>query len=936
MDTLRFLSAALSEIGQYCIFAKKKVGAPIQIFYSSVGEALDAANKLDADGYDTYFALATFKDTTIPKPREATNALELRAFFLDLDCGEAKEYPTQALALRDLQRFCKELSLPKPTLVSSGRGIHAYWMLDTPISPEKWLPVATSLKQLCVQHELKADPTVTADAARILRIPGTHNYKDDPANEVVVLGEEIKTNTYETLLDLLGHLEPLVNPKSIFDVTYDPALLNDSTMSALMGNKESSFAKILKLTAKGRGCPQLGMIVKDSATLSEPLWRAGLSIIKHCSDAEKSAHIISKSHPDYDPIETIAKMQGAAGPYLCETFDDLQPSTCSTCKHYKKIKSPIVLGLMVVEAAAEDNEVVAPMTSNVYSIPQYPKPYVRGKHGGVYIRTTDDDGFPTEELVFEDDIYVIRRVWDSVDGASVAVRSHPSQDAAKEFTLPISSCTSREEFRKAISFQGIIPPKVERLMAYIHTWISKLKNETGETQSHRQFGWTDDTFSCFVVGKEELKANGVIDYNPANTATAALMPYFEPKGTLQGWKDAMKFHNRPGSELHQFIVGVGFGSILAPFTQHPNGILHLYSKTGFGKTTALYSAASVFGFPKELVLEGKDTDASRGNRTEIYHNFSLLLDEIANTDGKSLSNFALEVTGGKQRNRMKGSVNEERARGRPWELLGVTTGNNSLIDVISSFKTDASAEAQRVMEYRVPVVEFDSKEETDRFNEDILANYGHAGKVFVQYVIDHKDEVAKLIKDTQKYIDKAAGLKPQNRFMSSYGAAVMVALMIANKLGLIAYNIKVLMEWTIALLKQAVRNVTDLDLGVGEQLADYIYSNIGNIIKLRSTSDSRTGTIIPDKDPNFRIVARYETDTKKLFLLLQPLREWLVKQSIPYKSFTDELVSQLGAHKIKARINKGTNLVMPPSTVWVIDCVKLGIEITDETDEDKS
>ena len=132
------------------------------------------------------FALGTYDETG---SRVASHVKQLKAFFLDLDCGPSKEYANQTDALTALRTFCKQTKLPRPTLINSGRGIHVYWRLDTAVSRETWHPVAERLKGLCKRNGLHADPVVTADAARVLRIPGTRNHKGDPPLDVTVVGE---------------------------------------------------------------------------------------------------------------------------------------------------------------------------------------------------------------------------------------------------------------------------------------------------------------------------------------------------------------------------------------------------------------------------------------------------------------------------------------------------------------------------------------------------------------------------------------------------------------------------------------------------------------------------------------------------------------------------------------------------------------------------
>jgi DNA primase len=107
--------------------------------------------------------------------RIAKNAKWFKAFWLDLDCGENKPYETQSIALDALKQFVTDTGLPRPTIVNSGRGVHVYWVLTAPIFYNDWKPTAEAFKKFCAAYHLHADPSVTADAARILRVPETLN-----------------------------------------------------------------------------------------------------------------------------------------------------------------------------------------------------------------------------------------------------------------------------------------------------------------------------------------------------------------------------------------------------------------------------------------------------------------------------------------------------------------------------------------------------------------------------------------------------------------------------------------------------------------------------------------------------------------------------------------------------------------------------------------
>ena len=173
---IKLLSRILAPQGYYCLVGLKKDAQPKQSFYETLEDIEFETKNLLFNNYDIYFACATFKESG---KRTQVNAAWFKSFFLDIDCGEGKPYANQAEALVALKAFCNTNKFPTPTLISSGSGIHAYWILSEAIEKTEWLPVAEKLKILCAENNLEADAAITADAARILRIPETYNYKTD-------------------------------------------------------------------------------------------------------------------------------------------------------------------------------------------------------------------------------------------------------------------------------------------------------------------------------------------------------------------------------------------------------------------------------------------------------------------------------------------------------------------------------------------------------------------------------------------------------------------------------------------------------------------------------------------------------------------------------------------------------------------------------------
>ena len=925
MDTRRFLETTLASEGFYCVWAaNKQTGRKIQKFYKAPYDAMLAAQDLDANGYDAYFALATFKQDD---SRRVDNVHQLKALFLDLDCGVTKDYPNQKDAVDALRAFIKKLNLPKPVLVNSGRGIHVYWRLTEPVAYVEWLPVAERLKRVCADNNLLADPAVTADGARILRVPETHNHKDDTPKRVYVLGQEDPPLVdFDKFAELLGD-DPIPVPKKL-----EPLGAN-ATLDKMANNISSRFRTILDKSARGVGCEQIKIIATDQENCSEPLWRAGLSIARLCVDGEKAAHIISSKHPEYDPAETERKMYGIKeGPYRCETFNDINPDVCKDCTHWGNIGSPIALGKEILEATPEDNimeaEVqVAGSVSHVqFQIPTFPRPYFRGAHGGVYKREKNKDGDTDEKVIYHNDLYVVKRLRDADDGESIVVRLHLPKDGVRDFMVPLSTVISKDGFAKEMAKQGVALPKMDKVMNYVLDWVNDLQERSVAEDAHRQFGWTEGHRS-FVLGATEYTPRGNVTNHPS-TVTTQFFPELKPKGTFEEWKEMINFFNRDGLELHQYIICTNFGAPLMEFIPNIHAAnLHIFSKdSGLGKTTSMLAGLSVWGRPDGLVLDDQDTRNFKMNRAEVYKNLPMMMDELTNTEARELSQLAYQLTSGKQRGRMHSSVNAERHRGLPWSTAFCSTGNASAVEKISGMKIMPKAEAQRIMEYKVEFAPL-PKDLTTDMNERLANNYGHAAPQYIQHLVTHLDEVKNLLKDVQKKVDRRLGLTNQNRFWSAHIAVTLTGGLIAKKLGLIDFDMKKIFAWTEELVAFNRGMETNMDSSIEDTLNDYINEHWGNILMIKSTDDLRKDNgngldqlIVPEASPRMKLVARYETDIKRIYLVPKPLKEWCIKHQVNYSSFRDDLIKKLNGRSGVVRLGKGTHMNMPPTGVLIVDC----------------
>jgi hypothetical protein len=197
----------------------------------------------------------------------------------------------------------------------SGHGVHLYWPLTKALPAEEWQRYAGKVKRLFKEHGLRADPAVTADAARVLRVPSTTNRKKGcAAAEVTMLPESLSVGPYELETFLLslnscwGHNHPAqIRPEA-----------------KLFGCRRWAH-RYDHGTGGNRILPQLRRGARRPGVRADSIY-AGLSVLKFCAGGEELAHEWSKGDDRYTREETQRKLDSMQGPHKCKTFAAMNPA----------------------------------------------------------------------------------------------------------------------------------------------------------------------------------------------------------------------------------------------------------------------------------------------------------------------------------------------------------------------------------------------------------------------------------------------------------------------------------------------------------------------------------------------------------------------------------------------------------------------------------
>jgi hypothetical protein len=887
----QFLSAVLpplSEGEHYCNWGNKKEQIR-QRFATSVEQLCAQADQLQAADFNSFFALAKFG----PKEsgRYAANAVALKAFFIDLDCGEGKPYATLDDGVAALKTFCKATGLPKPTIVRSGRGAHVYWALEEAMPRQEWKPYAEQLKSLCTEHKFEIDYAVPADAARVLRMVGSNHVKD-PTNpipvEVLHFASLIPNERIKKLLEPTQDILAALDRKD-FQRTMDPTTL------ALMGASESKFKTILIKSVEGKGCAQIANIYDNQTTIEEPLWRAGLSIAQHCADRDKGIHAISKKHPEYNPNTTEKKASETKGPYTCDTFKKLNPSGCEGCKH--KITSPIQLGREIIEATEADNVVKGLQTIKpgvveevTYHIPKYPFPFFRGKAGGIFRHNNQDkEDEPADELIYPHDFYVVKRMKDPDLGETLQLRLHLPKDGVRDFILPLSGVLSKERFINSVAEQGmaVLGKKQEALMQYVAKWVEELQVKSIAEKSYKQFGWTEEN-SAIIVGDREIRAAETV-FSPPSGPTLPHIPLFKPKGDFHVWKDVVNTYGREGMEARAFAFFMGFGTLLMKFTSLDGFLLNLVSSdSGSGKTTVLEAINSIYGRPNELMLTPKDTYNSRMQRIGTMQNLAVTMDEITNMEPDQLSQQVYDITSGRGKNRMKQHDNTERLNHTRWATGVIASSNRYITDALLSIKSFPDGELKRIMEIKVPKDLKDDPLWARAHFDRLRQNYGHAIEPYAKNLVSQLPMVQEKLKEIQERVDRGAEIRNAERYWALMVSLATAGGTLAKHWGLHDIPVKPVFEFGMNLITLSRERSRKYMFDNDEFVGGFMGRHHNDVLVINGNKDNRTGLeYAPIREPRGQLMARYEPDTKMLYIAVRAFRDDCAKVKASFEEVTN-------------------------------------------------
>lgn len=942
MKAMDFIDSVVPSGGTYCVVGIKDKKLKLQKFARSIEEVRQLISESVKQGNNTYFGLASYKDDS---GRKQDNTSELKSFFLDIDCGDEAKfekgvgYIHKSEGYTELQKFIEETGLPRPLIVDSGGGWHAYWILDTAISVDTWRPLAEKFKKLCQKRKLFIDPAVPADSARVLRVPNTVNTAYGVKAQIIDpdnVPEPLALTQFTTPLLAACEEVGIKDAEAIPDFLQGAKRELDESSKRLLGNTTTLFSTIAKKSLQGKGCAQIDYAIRNAATLEEPRWYAAITVARKCDDRDTAIHKLSNKHPEYNYEATERKANQSDATFTCQNYQDNWPSTCEGCPHRGKINTPLALGKNV--EFAEGNEIVVPVapekseeaqqvipvtlqaTAKTITYPKLPFPYERGKNGGIYQHVKAEDGSSSVELVYENDLFVMKRIRDASDGEVLLFNLVLPMDGLQEFVIPLKHIGSMDKLRDSLAHHGVVAgkKKMEMLMGYILAANKELQNLMKRELSRPQFGWYDNN-KVFVIGKHEIAANGITTSTPS-VQTMNLAPHMVPTGNLEEWKTVARVLGRPGWEKHQLAALAGFGAPFMKFTGERGMTINMITEgSGTGKTLVQHFINSLFGHTDYLMLRKSDTIAARYHRFGVMNNICICSDELTNIQPADVSDLIYSFSEGRARNRMESGVNRERVNESFWASLHLTSSNASMADKLTINKSAAEAELMRLFEFNIEKPEELDADFAQGLKLILENNYGIAGEIFIKAIVADLSTALNLYKKVKTKVNNALGVTSRERYWAVSFSCMLTGGYIARKLGLVDWDIDKLFELLVSLAKTKRVEVDNNAVDYNSVLGEFLSENKGAILQINGKVDERTGLPnAPIFNPTVRVIGRYEPDNKVLYVIRTAFKDYCVKRQISYAAaitFIQGGIVPKGDARV--RIMKGTGVDAPPVPVLV-------------------
>lgn len=919
--------------------------------------------------------------------RSAENAVMHRSLFIDIDLTDGKKdktkgYETSKELFQALGVLLVGTGLPKPTMiVATGGGFHVYWTLMQPLQTKDWLPLAYALAEATRRHNLKCDAGCTIDPARVLRVPGTLNYKYEPPRDVTLLGNMVEYDYANAKIEEALAPYKVAIPHSVANgnMSILPPKAPLQGMSELASGIDMSSTAPVKLDSLVHEC---GFVAEALATggsaFNNPLWNLTTLIATFTEGGRADAHRMASGHSSYGPGEqdelfdrkVDEKLVKNMGWPRCAAIAQSGCASCATCPHFPENKSPLNFGQKVgavirtltstitgatptptqpstSAALPSGGTPVAPQPQTPalpplvvpgtgVQDPDLPRGYLRNADGLILYAQAQDDGTSTWLPV---SFYPMTEPWMQREPWSLNFTTETEFGKTSQVCVPLKD-VGTAEMKKHLQEQGFMVTGGARgfniVSDFIMSWITKLQSTKDSIVTSVPFGWLvrGGKTHGFVYGGRLHTPTG---NEVASNTDFELARQFCPTGDRQPWIDAAKMVTDQKRPALDAIIAAAFGAPLVRFTGHQGLLMSAYSiESGIGKSTAIKIAQSVWGDPIKGVQSLSDTQNSVLNKLGELRSLPIFWDELKSADDtKKFVDTVFRLSLGKEKSRMTSKVTQ-RTPGT-WQTILVSASNDSLFDAVQGGTKATTAGLYRVFEYTVTPPMRNGVGQIDptvaqRTVARLHDNYGNIGEEYAAYLGGNHALVEKDMEALMSQIGAEVSMTADERFWIALMSCVILGARYSNQLGFTDIDenrLKAFLYITLRDMRKE-RNSQPVDMRNSANIANVMgrflnearsrYTLQTNIIH-RGRGKPAAGSVTYSGDTTRleAIHVHIGVDDRVLRVSQSYLGDWLADNGYPRHVVMRALQDEMKATTISARLGAGTPFATPSVYLLEID-----------------
>ena len=712
---LRFLnlmfgavSTVVERIFGYLWTKQDKATYPFDVSNSAERAAMARkAIELSDEGKDVYFGVNLMDESPARNSRVKAEHVTLQtATVADIDILggthiDPDKYPANVEVAKGFLPFHVSL------LVDSGYGLHPYCLYAKPIA------ITAENRSEVIERNKKFIDTIRShagkyakavdsvhDLPRVLRMPGTYNYKCGRENA------------------------PLCQLIEVSNVRFTPTEL-DEKLNALTTSKEKSTQK----KSNQRPVPPVYQSVDDRARalnmltvipvadLSRDEWVNVGMALKNNGNSVSDWEQWSRADERFKDGECEKLWQGFTSTGLTiATIHDIAKRY-----GYQEPKHSNYSDETRKDTVVRTRDCIADCPVNLI----LPKNFIWGNTGIILVvppkKETDTPKYvcvtrtpivptkifrePKHNIFTYEIATLIRGVWRTTEIAGKALA-----DPRAIITLADSGAL-------------ILEPKI--LCRFLNDIIS-LNPNLNEIKAYDQPGWHDGKYIYPTGGKDCVVRRPGFNYAEE----------FATRGNPETFKTYLLEALDKGGAVARVFLGTGLLATLIQPLNILNAQIQLNSKSGGGKTALAKMTAAIFGNPRELIRTFGATEKNRQAVAAAYNDLPTFFDEMETMSGKraeeQISQMIYSFAEGKGNQAQKRDGTARQA----FRFYGtrLMTAERPILKV-----NDLRGAYKRLVQIRCPKL-FDDSFATD-LHFIVESNFGHFGKPWTEYSTEHQKEI---------------------------------------------------------------------------------------------------------------------------------------------------------------------------------------------------